>query len=460
MKRIGRQIFCFGRRRDRRGTVLIIVMWVALVLVSLALYFGGSMGMEYRAADNSLAGSQADQAIKGAGRYVTKILDELEEPGIAPDLELGEYLAEDVPIGDARFWLIGRDTNGTIEPQEPVFGLVDEASKLNLNTATVEMLEALPGMTRELAAAIVDWRDLDSDVTPGGGAEAQDYLARDPSYNAKDSDFETPDELRLVLGMDFEALYGEDANLNGVLDPNEDDGDASWPPDNSNGRLDAGLLEYVTTFSREPNTRADGQARINLGGNQAQQQLTELLTERFGAERAGQIMGSLGPQLSSVNSVAEFYAIAQLYGMTAEEFQQIEGDISAGGGEYQVGLVNVRTASSAVLACLPGMDPSLADQLVAARRGKDTESLKSTAWVSEALDPAVAAQIGPFITARSYQYSVDIAALGHDGRGFRRVRMVVDTEDTAKVIYRRDMTRAGWPLGTRDTEETRRSGRR
>ena len=34
------------------------------------------------------------------------------------------------------------------------FKLVDEASKLNLNTATVEMLQLLPRMTPELAAAI------------------------------------------------------------------------------------------------------------------------------------------------------------------------------------------------------------------------------------------------------------------------------------------------------------------
>ena len=51
---------------------------------------------------------------------------------------------------------------------EPWFGLVDEGSKLNLNTATAAMLEALPRMTPQLAAAIIDWRDTDSTVSDNG----------------------------------------------------------------------------------------------------------------------------------------------------------------------------------------------------------------------------------------------------------------------------------------------------
>jgi len=60
--------------------------------------------------------------------------------------------------------------------------------------------------------------------------------------------------------MTTEILYGEDTNLNGVLDPNENDGDVSLPTDNRDGRLDAGLLEYVTVYTRQPNTGSDGSA--------------------------------------------------------------------------------------------------------------------------------------------------------------------------------------------------------
>ena len=52
------------------------------------------------------------------------------------------------------------------------------------------------------------------------------------------------------------------------------------------------------------------------------------------------------------------------------------------------------------------------------------------------------------ITARSYQYTADVAAVGPYGRGYRRVRFVFDTVDgTPKIIYRQDVTNEGWALG-------------
>jgi type II secretory pathway component PulK len=427
----------------RRATVLIIVMWIAACLVAVALYFGNTIGLEYRAADNTLAGLQAEQAVKGARRYVDYVMKNLEEPGIPPSLLDGDYVAEEVPVGPATFWLLGRDTDGETDPSTPVYGLVDEASKLNLNTATVEMLEALPGMDFDLAAAIVDWRDADQELTPNG-AESQDYLALEVPYNAKDAEFESPEELRWVKDMNLTLLYGEDVNRNGLLDPNEDDGDATWPADNSNGHLDAGLIEYVTTFTREPNVRADGQPRINLTGNTAQGDLTELLNQQLNPDRASQIMSLVQPTLDDTESILEFFVNSQ---MTAEEFRLIEGDLTVSGGDYLVGLVNVATAPAAVLASLPNMTETMAEELAGARRGKTEEELHSVAWVASVLDPTTAVDIGPYITGRSYQYSADVVAVGHDGRGFRRELMVFDVEDGPRVIYRRDLTRFGWPLG-------------
>ena len=124
------------------------------------------------------------------------------------------------PAGSRRIRAIAAPT--------PVFGLVDEASKLNLNTATADMLAMLPGMTVEFAAAIVDWRDNDS--TPSeNGAEDEVYQRLDPPRRCKNGPFESIDELRLVYGATPELLHGEDANRNGILDANENDGDVSLP---------------------------------------------------------------------------------------------------------------------------------------------------------------------------------------------------------------------------------------
>lgn len=432
----------FSKAHSRRGTLLIVVMWVALGLISMALYFGNTIALEYRAAASSEAGFQSQQAIEGARRYLGFVLDNVETPGLPPNLEEdAEYVAESVEVGQSRFWLVGRDPDADVSPSEPVYGLIEEAAKLNLNTATQEMLEALPNMPLELAAAIIDWRDTDQELTQGG-AESQDYLLLDTPYNAKDSDFETPEELRLVMDCDPSVLYGEDRNRNGVLDPNEDDGDESWPPDDADGELDAGLVEYVTTFSREPNKRADGEDRIDITADGAAQELSDYLSEVLGDSAA--VIEAIEPVLSSIQSPLEFYTLS---GMSAEDFAQIEDGITASEEEYLIGLVNVRSAPEAVLACLPGLDEGMAQQLVSARRGLDEEALESVAWVADVLDAEIAAQVGPYITSRSYQYGADIAAVDAKGDGFRRDWIVFDVEDGAKVIYRRDLTRFGWPLG-------------
>jgi type II secretory pathway component PulK len=165
----------------RNGSVLIIVLWVSFGLVALALYFAHAMSLEMRAAENRASSLQAEQAIAGVARYITNVLGRLTEPGQIPVSTT--YRTEAAPVGDATYWLIGRSDKQTGTTSDyPPFGLVDESSKLNLNMATQEMLEALPRMTPELAAALIDWRDTDDETTQGG-AESETYQRRDPPYH-------------------------------------------------------------------------------------------------------------------------------------------------------------------------------------------------------------------------------------------------------------------------------------
>ena len=54
--------------------MLVIVLWIAFGLVSLALYFAHSMNFELRASDNRVSALAADQAIEGAARYLNYLL--------------------------------------------------------------------------------------------------------------------------------------------------------------------------------------------------------------------------------------------------------------------------------------------------------------------------------------------------------------------------------------------------
>lgn len=425
----------------KRGTILIVVLWVSMGLVSVALYFGHSMMLEYRAADNLVAGLEAEQAIEGALRYAKMLIENLEDSGQLPDLD--EYKADRVPAGESSFWFLGRG-DGRETRKDPVFSLMDEGSKLNLNTATQEMLEALPNMTAELAAAIVDWRDEDEDPSPGG-AESQTYLLNVPAYSCKNSSFETVEELRMVQGCDWAILFGEDANRNGVLDSNEDDGEDSFPGDNRNGMLDPGLWEYVTVYSREPNTRADGSPRINLNADD-NRELEALLGRTLGESRAQQVLQALrgGQGPVRYGSELDFYTRS---GMTSDEFSQVADALTVTEDEFIEGRVNVNTASETVLACIPGISENLAAQLVAYREGK-TDELDTIAWVTEVLDEASTAEAGPYLTVRSYQFTVDTVAVGPRGKGLRRVLTIFDTSGGSPVVVcRKDLGGLGWPLG-------------
>ena len=416
----------------QRGSVLIIVLWVAFGLVSLTLYFAHSMTFELRASDNRVAEIEAEQIIDGAARFVTYLLTNQGTNGTLLDMTFHPH--EGAAVGDGYYWLIGR-TDRTGSPEEPFFGLVDEASKLNLNTATIEMLQALPRMTPQLAAAIIDWRDADDDVTTSG-AEAETYARLRPAYKCKNAAFETAEELRLVSGADLELLYGEDSNLNGVLDPNENDGNVTLPDDNRDGKWDPGLLEYVTVYSREPNTRTN----VNNA-----QQLAGLLEAQLGTDRANQILRRPGVTTGN-RSLLEFFIKSQ---MTATEFAQVESSLTVTNGTYIEGLINVNTASAAVLACIPGIGTGKAPSLVSYRQS-NPDKLTSVAWVAELLERSEAVQAGPYLTSRSYQVSADIAAVGHFGRGYRRARFVFDTsEGTTKLLCRQDLSHLGWALGRR-----------
>jgi DNA uptake protein ComE-like DNA-binding protein len=431
---LGRRLASTAGDESCRGSILIVVLWVCLGLVSVTLMFGHSMWMAFRSADNDLAGRQADQAIEGAARYALFLLSNLEERGQLP-LEQ-TYHAEQIPVGDAWFWFLARPEEQD-RLNRPVFGLMDEAAKLNLNTATQEMLEMLPGMTAELAASILEWRSEDEEGVDGG-AGSSTYLLRQPAHLCKNAPFESVEELALVHGTTWEMLYGDDLNRNGIWDPHE----------RSGGRFERGLVAYLTAHSREPNQRSDGSARINV--NQPGEALGELLRETFGDARGAEIQGQFGGGTGEYRSLLAFYLRS---GMTADEFDQIAGELTVSDEAFLVGLVNVNTASEAVLACIPGIDEAKASELVATRLGLAAPA-RSVAWVAEVLAEENAALAGPHLTAQSWQVMADVAAVGRHGRGYRRMQLVIDVSgDEPGIIYRRNLSPLGWALG-QETQQT------
>ena len=417
---------------SKKGSVLVIVLWISFGLVAIAICFADAMSSELRASANRAAGLAADQAIDGAARYVGAVLSAFATNGVVPDLMV--YQAAAVPVGDARFWLIGRDPSGA-GTTEPYFSLIDEGAKINLNYANTNELVALPNITSDFVQAILDWRS-----SSGSPLAAVNYAPL--GYAAKNASFETVDELRLVYGATVDLLAGADINRNGILDANETD-------INHNGVVASGLFEYLTTFSREPNLHSDGTPLVNVN---TRAQLEPLLKTTFGSARANKILERVtrrpGRPPVVFSNLLQFYLQS---GMTLTEFGQIANTLTASSATCIYGRININTANAVVLSCLPGMDAGTAQQLITYRQ-QNQNNLTSIAWIVEALGNSSAivqslAQ-GDFITTHSYQFTADIAALGLYGRGYRRTRFIFDlSAGDVRVIYRQDLSRLGWALG-------------
>ena len=436
-----------GRRES--ASILIIVLWVAIGLVAIALYFANSMMYELHASDNRVSGLAADQAIEGAARYVNYVLANYATNGAVP--ATNQFACAAVPIGDSKFWIIGRDPSGQ-NTTGPTFGLIDEGSKLNLNTVNTNVLSYLPNMTVDFANAIMDWRGTN-------GVVSLDYSTL--GYLPKNSPFETVDELRLVYGATVDLLAGDDINRNGVLDANEKDSTGT-------GQLNSGLFEYATVWTREPNFHSDGTSLTNV--NTASQDAIETLLDADGvssvASMAQSIFRSIHPAIGGVNNCAGILDLAlrcRALGMSEADFAKIYNDVTTSTNNYIRGRVNVNTASADVLTALfEGLNvdeetASGAAQSLVTYREQNPGNLNSIGWMIDALgnnNPALTALAAhDWVTTKSFQFTADIAAVGPFGRGYRRVKFIFDTsEGTPIIIYRQDLSRLGWALGEQARE--------
>jgi DNA uptake protein ComE-like DNA-binding protein len=447
---------------SRRGSIFIIAMWVLVALVGLVLVMSRTVRVETQASRNRVAAIEA--AAERAGEQY--VLSQVEQAA-GDAVTAGTVQCEAVPVGLSYFWVLRSDRE---DDRQPDFGIDDEGSKVNINTASRDMLLKLPGMTAEVADSIIDWRD--EDENPGeNGAESSYYQSLSRPYACKNAPFETTEELLLVKGMTPELLYGYDYNHNGLLDDEEAaaSGTLGSSADTGSGAPSPrGLLPFITAYgvgtpTSASSTTGTGGTGTGTGGTgtggtgtgtdsasgtstlinvnaQNSQALLDLLRNALTTDRYNQVSQRVASG-RPYSSVLDFFVKT---GLTATEFAQVAGQLSTS-NTPSAGLINVNTAPLEVIRCLAGIEDAEANALVAAREGgADTSSI---AWVAQALPREKATAIGAQITGKTYRFSADVVGVSGDGKGFHRVRVVVDAaKSPPAIIYRRDLSAAGWPL--------------
>ncbi|MBI3834278.1 MAG: general secretion pathway protein GspK [Planctomycetes bacterium] len=284
----------FDKRQSRRAVILPVVLFVLVMIGLLSAAFAFQIHADFAATQS------------GAGRLQTRLaaeagIERAKNLLLASRFDRNTWYNNPDMLNRIIVWANGQDsrisgTNQEIDEtmvyrfsvvaDDPTddrdyirFGVTDESSKLNINTCTeAQLLHLITQVTlgdqtinpKEIVAAILDWRDTDS--TPrseAGDTEGKYYeeLKVHP-YRVKNGPFTTVEELLLVKGVTPQILWGEDFDQNGLLTPNENDGDKSFPPDNQDGLLNRGLAQYVTAWSTETNIANDNRQRVYLLADQ------------------------------------------------------------------------------------------------------------------------------------------------------------------------------------------------
>lgn len=341
-----------------------------------------------------------------------------------------------VPLGRGQFQVFRRSQAG--EPSGAVFGVSDEESRLNVNYATSEELGQLEGMTPDVAAAILDWRDADNEVTPGG-AEADYYASLQPPYQPRNGPFQTVRELLMVRGISPDLLFGRRPDHGPALVLDETDPEDSLASDGDAGLAEAGWAFVLTVDSSVQNVNAAGEDRVNIQSADEnaltqvkgitsdiakaivayrartrlqsvadlldvpaaqRQNQTRLTVSSDSSQDASSSPGSVPGQNTSASNPAGPKVVDESL------LLDIADDLTAQSDDALPGLVNINTASLPVLACLPGLDRELAQAIIAYRQSSG--AFPNIAWLLKVpgMNPQLFKTVAPRVTARSETFRI------------------------------------------------------
>jgi len=406
-----------GIRRKNKGLVIIAVLWMVVVLMVMTAILGRKSRLDMKVCLARMEAVRCKWACRAGIEKAIAVLkeDETENDSL---LDLWSNNAEDFnDVMLDQCWFTVR--------------VIDESSKLNINTATKEQLLGLPEMVEEIADAIIDWRDSD-DVPSGIGVESGYYEGLTYGYRARNGPFRTLRELLLVKDVTEELFYGEDTNLNGRLDYNERDGQDSPPADDGDNVLDVGWAAYLTCYpsgssassageTSGEQTQASGTQQQTSGGQQQssgnQQQTSGGQQQSSGNQQQssgnqGRTSGNQGQ--TSGNAGQSSGNTQQTSGNTQQtsgNAGQTSGSTGQTSGTSQTSAkVNINTVSDIVLAALlgGGDDAERNAQAVISYRDTLAGGIENISELTEKgiLSNDVFGQIENYITTRSDVFTI------------------------------------------------------
>ena len=307
------------------------------------------------------------------------------------------------------------------------YGVEDEEGRLNVNYASLEALGKIEGLTPDIAAAIVDWRDEDNEVTPGG-AEAEYYASLRPPYLPRNGPLQTIRELLMVRGVTRELLFG---TRNERLEKD----------DETSGADDTGWADLFTVDSWVNNVNAAGEDPVNIQNaderaltgvrgitpdiaraivayrNQNRFESVADLLDVPAAQNRNQ--GGLPPN-QVPNQTAQNQFVPGTDGtpnqpasnpsgpkvVSEDLLMDIADDLTVQTAQEFPGAININSASLEVLMCLPGVTRQLAHAILSYRQSSGYFANIAGVLKVPGFNRDIFKQIAPLVTARSETFRI------------------------------------------------------
>jgi type II secretory pathway component PulK len=397
----------------KKGLVIIAVLWTVVVLTVMVAVLGRKSRLDMKVCAARMEAVRCKWACRAGIEKAVAIMneDETENDTLLDLWSDNDEDFNDIVLQDCRFSV----------------RVVDEASKLNINSATKDQLMGLPDMLEEIADAIIDWRD-NNDNPSGAGVESGYYEGLDFGYKARNGPFRTIRELLLVKDVTEELFYGEDTNFNGELDYNEQDGDENPPADDGDTELDLGWIAYLTCYTPAESQGQDNQNQNNQNqNNQNQSNQSQGSQNQGDQDQSDQNQNNQNQGNQNQNN--------------QNQNNQNQNNQNSSGQTYAK--VNVNTASEVVLtALLGGGDEAERTALDIINYRQSVEN--GIEQISELTDQKILSnnvfsQIQDYITTRSNVFtiysvaSVDLS--GANGRMLQTEAVVDRSSSPYKILY-------------------------
>ena len=397
------------KNRYGSGVVLVAVMWIVVLLTVIIAVVAQTSRLDSRVAIVSGEQMRCKWACRAGVETAIAVLNDDDKTSDSLD-DLWYDNMEDfneVILDGCSF---------TVE-------VIDEASKLNINTADKKQLMELPGMTEPIVSSILDWRDK-NDLAGNDGAESGYYINLPYSYKIRNGNFRTIRELLLVKGVSEELLYGN--YKDGVGD-------------------DTGWVSYLTCYSYDRNKDSEGKKRVNVNTADENKLKDELKIKTSYAKwivdnrkKGFKSIGDLITKDSKEEPKEGDGDSDKAEPLDLKTFFDIVDKVTVTDGDGVAGRVNVNTATRDVLTVFFEGDEQIVEDIIIYRESQadgigsvsDLRNIKAMNKVE-----AVKKYIGK-VTTRSSVFMVHSRAKTDMTEREQSIEVVVDRDKSpAEILY-------------------------